>query len=165
MLSINSLSELIEYRVVNLGFECDVPAMFTIEASEIESFDELITIYIEDLKTGTIQNLSNDPSFEFAHEIGDGPNRFILHFGNPNSIDEPIQQNIKIYSNEDFVYVHQPMGLSGEIIIYDLMGQEILSQKTGNETLNQIKITKGTGYYVVKLQTEGFLVIEKVFIR
>ena len=165
ILSINSLPELNEYRVVNLGFECDVPVMFTIEASEIESFEESITIYLEDLKTGTLHNLSNDPSFTFAHEIGDDPNRFILHFGNPNGIDEAGQQNIRIYSNEDFVYIQQPMGLTGEIIIYDLMGQEILKQKTGNETLNQIKITNGTCYYLVKLQTEEFLVIEKVFIR
>ncbi|MBC8486517.1 MAG: hypothetical protein H8D45_10805 [Bacteroidetes bacterium] len=37
--------------------------------------------------------------------IGDDPNRLLLHFGEPNGIDETNQQNVGIYSNEDVVYV------------------------------------------------------------
>jgi hypothetical protein len=164
ILSINSLPEFNEYRTVNLGFECDVQGMFTIEASEIEGFEESIAIYLEDLKTGTIQNLNDNPVYEFAHEVGDDPNRFILHFGNPNGIGETSAQNVNIYSNEDIVYVHQPMGLTGEIIIYDLMGQEILRTSPG-ESLTTIKIDNGTGYYLVKLINDKISVSEKVFIR
>jgi len=165
ILSINSLSELDEYRVVNLGFECGVPEIFTIEASEIESFEENTTIYLEDLKEGVMHNLSENPSYAFAHEIGDDPNRFLLHFGEPSSIDENNQQNVRIYSNEGVVYIHQAAGIKGEITIYDMIGGEILSQKIGDETLSQIKITEGTGYYLVTLQTEKFVVVEKVFIK
>ncbi|MCD4791455.1 MAG: hypothetical protein K8R37_15780, partial [Bacteroidales bacterium] len=84
ILSINSLSELNGYRIINLGFECGVPAIFTIEASEIESFNGNITIYIEDLKEGIMYNLCENPSYAFVHEIGNDPNRFLLHFGEPS---------------------------------------------------------------------------------
>ncbi|OQX79967.1 MAG: hypothetical protein B6D61_02720, partial [Bacteroidetes bacterium 4484_249] len=108
---------------------------------------------------------SNDPSYTFAHEIGDDANRFILHFGNPNGIDESIQQNIKIYSNEDVVYIQHPINLKGDIIIYDLMGQEINRNRPEDESLTTIKITSGTGYYLVKLINDKISVSEKVFIR
>jgi len=165
VLSVNSLPGYDEDRIVDLGFECGVPEIFTIEASEIESFDENTTIYLEDLKEGVMHNLSENPSYAFAHEIGDDPNRFLLHFGEPSSIDETNQQNVRIYSNEDVVYIHQAAGIKGEITIYDMIGREILSQKISDETLSQIKITEGTGYYLVTLQTEKFVVVEKVFIK
>ncbi len=139
--------------------------MFTIEASEIDGFEESIAIYLEDLKTGTVQNLNDNPVYEFAHEPGDDTNRFILHFGNPNGIGETGAQNVNIYSNKDIVYVQQPMGLTGEIIIYDLMGQEIIRTSSDGESLMTIKITNGTGYYLVKLITDNISVSEKVFIR
>ncbi|MCD4788447.1 MAG: T9SS type A sorting domain-containing protein, partial [Bacteroidales bacterium] len=93
------------------------------------------------------------------------PNRFLLHFGEPSSIDENNQFSVRIYSNEDVVYVQQPAGMQGEIIIYDMVGREILRKETGDKTLSLIKVTNGIGYYLVKVQTEQFLVVEKVFIR
>ncbi|MCD4788668.1 MAG: T9SS type A sorting domain-containing protein, partial [Bacteroidales bacterium] len=162
ILSINSLSELNEYRIVNLGFECGVPAIFTIEASEIESFKENITIYLEDIKEGTMFNLSENPSYTFNYETGDDTNRFLLHFGEPNSINEPGQQNIRIYSNENIIYIQQPAGLQGEIVIFNILGQEIKREKVNNEELTRIRVTNGTGYYIVKVKTGKQLLTQKV---
>jgi len=165
MLSINSLSELNEYIVVNLGFECDVPAMFLIEASELESFEGSTTIYLEDLKTGTIQNLIENPAYEFSHDVGNNPNRFLLHFGNPNGIDELNQQNFRVYSNENTIYVQTQGKQNVTIVVYDVMGQEILSTQAINENITRIKVTSGTGYYLVKVQTGKHFITEKVFIK
>ena len=95
----------------------------------------------------------------------DDAGRFVLHFRQPNGIGETGAQNVNIYSNKDIVYVQQPMGLTGEIIIYDLMGQEIIRTSSDGESLMTIKITNGTGYYLVKLITDNISVSEKVFIR
>ena len=165
ILAINSLPVLDEYRIVPLGFECDVPALFTIEASEIESFEGNITIYLEDIKEGTLYNLSNNPSYTFTHEIGNDPNRFLLHFGNPNDINETDQHNIRIYSNENIVYVQQPAGLQVEIVVYNILGQEIKREIVNNEELTRIRVTNGTGYYIVKVKTGKQLLTQKVFIR
>ncbi|MCD4698765.1 MAG: T9SS type A sorting domain-containing protein, partial [Bacteroidales bacterium] len=164
ILSINSLSELNEYRIVPLGFECDALAVFTIEASEIESFEEFITIYLEDIKEGTLHNLSNNPLYTFTHEIGDDPARFLLHFGEPNGYNEPGEQSVRIYSNEDIVYVHQPAGLQADIVICNIMGQEIKREKVNNNELVRMKVANGTGYYVVKVKTSTQLFTQKVFI-
>ncbi|MBC8489539.1 MAG: S8 family serine peptidase [Bacteroidetes bacterium] len=165
VLSINSLAELEDYKIVNIGFECGVPEIFTIEASEIESFGKSITIYLEDLKEGIIHNLSENPSYPFVHEIGDDPNRLLLHFGEPSSIDENNQFSVRIYSNENIVYIQNPESTDGDIIIYDMLGREIIREKIKNKDLIRIKVTQGTGYYIVKVQSDGQLVTEKIVIR
>jgi subtilisin family serine protease len=165
ILSINSLSELTEYRMINLGFECEVPATFTITASELESFEGYMVVYIEDLKNGTLHNLSTDPTYTFVHETGEDPNRFILHFGEPNAVNAFGLQNIRIYSNLNNVYVQKPAGVNGEIAVFDMMGQEILRQKTGFESLEQVSVNHGPGYYLVQFQSEESFIAEKVFIK
>jgi len=163
ILAINSLPDLDEYRIVPLGFECSIPEIFTIEASEIESFEEFITIYLEDIKEGTLQNLSNNPSYSFTHKNGDDPARFLLHFGDPNGIDESGQQNVRIYSNENVVYIIVPENTKGNIVIYNMMGQEVTSA-TVNNVLNKITLEK-SAYYVVKVISNESMVTKKVFIK
>ena len=71
---------------------------------------------------------------------------------------------MKIYSFGQTVYVKNPDQLPGTITIYDVMGQVITTGKTVS-TLTEIPITKGLGYYFVKVQTGTGLKIEKVFIK
>ncbi|MEZ5198647.1 MAG: T9SS type A sorting domain-containing protein [Bacteroidales bacterium] len=164
-LSINSLPEFEDYRLVSLGFECAIPSVFTITASELESFEEYMVIYLEDLKEGTLHNLSNDVTYTFYHEVGDDPGRFLLHFGEPNAIGETNLQNVRIYSNNDVVYIQKPAGMHGDIMVYDMVGREIVRQKTEMESLEQIRINSGTGYYLIRLQTDNNVITEKVFIK
>ncbi|MCD4696205.1 MAG: T9SS type A sorting domain-containing protein [Bacteroidales bacterium] len=70
-----------------------------------------------------------------------------------------------IYSSNDVVYIQNSENIKGDIIIYNLIGQEILKKKSVNEDLERIKITQGTGYYLVKVQSEKQVVTKKVFIK
>ena len=51
-------------------------------------------IYIEDLKTGTIDEITELNEFQFEASPIDELHRFNLHFGYPNTIDE---ENMIIY--------------------------------------------------------------------
>jgi hypothetical protein len=46
-----------------------------------------------------------------------------------------------------------------------MLGQEIITQKANSEGLMSIPVTNGTGYYVVKVQSDNSLVTRKVFIK
>jgi PKD repeat protein len=164
-LSINSLPELTEYRTVQLGFECGLSGTYTITASEIESFNGSVSVYLEDTKEGTIQNLSSVASHTFEYDPFDELTRFVLHFGEPNGVGELNGDNVKVYANDNVVYIQKPAGLNGNIIVYDMLGQEIASKKTSEEELIRIPVTNGTGYYVVKVQLNDNMITRKVFIR
>ncbi len=54
---------------------------------------------------------------------------------------------------------------TGDVFIYDMLGQEILNQRIGDSGMTKIRITNGTAYYLVKFQSDEILVTEKVFIK
>jgi len=164
LLSINSLPELTESKVVQLGFECGVNGQFTFTAGDIESFTDYTPIYLEDTKEGVIRKLNDNPVYTFSHSPLDDNNRFILHFGEVNGVGDISTGGIKVYSTKNTVYVQKPADFNGIVFIYDMLGQEIISRKANGEGLMTIPVTNGTGYYVVKVQSDNNLITQKVFI-
>jgi PKD repeat protein len=164
LLSINSLPELTESKVVQLGFECGVNGQFTFTAGDIESFTDYTPIYLEDTKEGIIRKLNDNPVYTFTHSPLDDNNRFILHFGEVNGVGDISTGGVNVYSNKNTVYVMKPADFNGIVFIYDMLGQEIIIQKATGEGLMSIPVTNGTGYYVVKVQSDEKLVTRKVLI-
>jgi len=164
-LSINSIAQNDNYRIVNVGFESSVQKSFTFEASGMESFGAGYSIYLEDMKEGLIQKISDDPVYSFSHHPDNDPTRFIIHFGSPNSVNEIDKYEPRIYSYNNIVYIQTPKYLTGEINIYDLVGQEIMSNYSVNEELTRIKLTNKQGYYIVEFMNNEVHKTEKVFIR
>ncbi|NOX45774.1 MAG: PKD domain-containing protein [Chlorobi bacterium] len=164
-LSINSFPELTGYRTVQLGFECGLPGNYSFTVSNIESFNGSVSVYLEDTKEGTMQDLVSNPVYPFTYDLSDEPTRFVLHFGDPNGIGEASDSNISVYSVDNMVYVQKPAELEGNVVIYNMMGQEIYNQKAGNEELISIPVNNGTGYYVVKVQSSDIMETQKVFIK
>jgi hypothetical protein len=164
-LSINSLPGLEDSRMVQLGFECGLPGFYSIHASEFESFAESVSVFIEDTKNGSLQNLSDNPVYQFDYDISDEAGRFVLHFGGPIGVKELSTEIISIYAEEKVVYIRKSSELLGEIAIYDMLGQKIVSQSINDSELQRITIGNGTGYYIVKVQSGKSLMTQKVFIR
>jgi hypothetical protein len=91
-----------EYAINTVGFAPAVtipvnlyPAdnrIHSITASELNSFDPFITVYLEDLLTGTLTNLMNNPVYTFYGDTNYSIHRFLLHFNicSPDSADVSI---------------------------------------------------------------------------
>jgi len=160
------LSEEYIDMIVPMYFEMGIPGNCQIEATEINNISDEINVYLEDIKEGTVTNLSTDPVYEFDHNIDNEPHRFNLHFKESwYGVEDQTAGNINIYSAEDFVYIITPEMELGEVFIYDMLGQEILSQRINDTDLTKIRVSNGTAYYLVKFQSNEFLVTKKVFIR
>jgi hypothetical protein len=55
--------------------------------------------------------------------------------------------------------------ITGNIEVYDIMGQLIAAKKAVSGTLNKIRINDGSGIYIVRMNTSSKIYSEKVFIR
>ncbi|MBC8488314.1 MAG: T9SS type A sorting domain-containing protein [Bacteroidetes bacterium] len=157
ILSINTQPETL---FVPLAFTSGQSGIFTIEAIETSEFTD---IRLEDIFTGTLTDLLID-SYTFDYTAGDDPDRFIIHF-TPVGFYEYEASNIKkIWSNDHNIYINIPNGLEGSIVVYNLIGQEIIRTniKAG---LNIIPTKVINTFYIVKVLTNSYIVTEKVYIK
>ncbi len=164
-LAISTLPEITEDLVVPVSFNAPAEGTYTFTFTEIANFDQQGDLYLEDLLTGDIQKVNENTIYTFDHSPLNDDNRFLLHFSNPLGVEENDGNNISIHSYNNVVYVNRPANFTGTVTIYDMLGQQITSQKAEGEGMTTIPVTNGTGYYVVKVQSDNKLVTRKVFIR
>ncbi len=136
----------------------------TLTASEFANFDANVNITLEDILTGTNQDLRQNPSYTFAASIGENANRFVLHFATASGINEPNAGNINIYANNNNIYVNTTEKVK-EISVYNMLGQVITKISGNGKSLNTISMNNATGNYVVKVTTEKGVRTEKVFVK
>ncbi|MFZ4399428.1 MAG: choice-of-anchor J domain-containing protein [Bacteroidales bacterium] len=78
--SINYLTTVTEHSEVYLGFKAGVSGNYTITSSILNSFIPATYIYLRDLTTNIVTDLSQNSSYTFTSNSNDSSNRFILIF-------------------------------------------------------------------------------------
>jgi len=166
-ISINSLSELTSERTVPLGFKTSVSGQFTIAADMVSSFtDNGNTVYLEDLQSGNLQDLSVNRSYQFASGVTTGIARFVLHF-NPTitNITENAKTGIEIFSSNNEVNISSMKMLNGDVSVYDMLGQVIASRHLSGSTSCIINMESKCAVYIVKYTTSDQTISRKIFIN
>ncbi len=154
MMAINSLPET---NTVPVGVKAGVTGEFSITATETSEFANVI---LQDLLKGIFTDLKTG-SYTFNYDM-EFDNRFILHF-TPMAIGEDFANLINIYSTQKDVFVNVPANTSGEIVVYNVMGQEIIRSEI-NSTENKVTMNE-SAYYIVKVMSNESVVTKKVFVK
>ncbi len=147
-----------ETNWVQLGFSAGVSGEFTISAIEI---NDIGIVVLEDTFTGEMTDLTSS-SYTFDYTLNDNEQRFIIHFS-PLSVGENTDKLFTVYSVNNEVVVVAPENTDGQINIYNMMGQEVVSTQI-NGTINTIALEK-SAYYVVKVLSNNNMTTRKVFIK
>jgi hypothetical protein len=164
-LSINTLPDISNNQVIPVGFKTGLSGTFTLSASGFESFPASATFYLTDLITGTVQNLNLNPEYIFSASPANPEHRFNLHFA-PVGYEEKGKLNpVQIYSFNEKIYIRTQPGIHGVATLYDLPGRVILTRQIEEGTLNTISTSIPSGYYLIKVTSNGRTDTEKVFIR
>ncbi len=165
--SIDRLKTAAENTTVNIGIKAGVSGLHTITA-DMSSFTPGGDVRLEDLKTGTVQILNNNPVYSFMAAPGDNAHRFVLHFGYPYAINENANGNtINVYASGSNISVINNAGkaVNGNLYVYNLMGQQVMQQEISVDKLTKISLNVPTGYYLVKVVTSDHTSTTKVFIN
>ncbi|MCD4698169.1 MAG: T9SS type A sorting domain-containing protein, partial [Bacteroidales bacterium] len=163
--AVNVISENTEEAVIAIGFKTGQAGTYEITTASMSNFSNNMTMVLEDIKLDILTELKEGISYEFDFDLMDNEHRFNLHFKDAAIDDEKGYLDIHIYSFNDQVYIQTPELESAEVVIFDIMGQEILREQTSSTGYSVLKITTGTGYYLVKLITNDRIITEKVFIK
>jgi hypothetical protein len=157
--SIRFLNEAQSNPVIPLGFVAGKNGNYTITINGVAEFSN---VYLQDLKTGAMQDVKAQPAYSFVSGKTDDANRFVLRFS-PLGVDPKLsgQNNIFVYNN--VLNVNNPDG--SVITVYNMMGTKILEKQTNNESLYQLPLQIPTGYYIVKVTNGKVIYSEKVFVK
>jgi len=167
-LTVNALNWSGNAQVVPLAFQCSVGGDFRISASELGSFREGTLISLEDLKEGKTQSLMQNPVYSFSYLAGENADRFLLHFSNPFfGNDEKKNENLRIYSYGDAVYVKQlmPGNSHGTITLYNPCGMKVFEGMLEDIPLNSFHPGVVEGCYVARVRTQSTVLSEKIFLK
>ena len=157
--SIRFLNDASATPALPVSFKAGQNGKYSFTVTGAESFS---SIYLQDLKAGSTQELKSNPVYQFTSSTTDDANRFLLRF-TPLGIDTKQAGNKNIYVYDNVLNITNPG--TAVIVIYNLMGQKLMEQKTGNETLYQLPLQLTTGYYIVTVTNGKTVCTEKVFIR
>jgi len=153
-------------KIIPVGFRTEDEGIYTINASSIINFDNDIGIYLEDLKNETFTNLTDNPQYEFSYNPFDEAHRFNLHFTDQSlNVEETKHGNLRVYSLNEYVIIRNPDLVTGDIVVYNMMGQMVSTTQLNGEPEFRMAINQGRGYYLVKFHNELFVLSERVLIK
>ena len=167
-LAINTYPELTSNRTVALGFNTQVSGMFSLTTSDLSAFNNNISIILEDRYDNIFTNLRQQNTYVFTSGIANTDDRFVLHFNtvsSNNSNGTVTLNEANIYTYENTIYISNVMDNNSTLTIYNVLGQEVLSQRLANYTLNKVNTNLATGHYVVKLTGTDFSKVQKVIVQ
>jgi phosphodiesterase/alkaline phosphatase D-like protein len=80
--------------------------------------------------------------------------------------DGPAGKEINIYTNNDniFIYIPDPGNADGYVIVYTLMGQQLVNKSIESSTINRIALPVTNTPVIVKLVLNGNIYIKKLFV-
>jgi hypothetical protein len=166
-LSINSLPFSATTTIVPLNFSLNAESEVSFNVSNLESFDQSSTIFLEDKLLNQMIDLRETPTCTFTHSTGNDALRFNLHFYGVNTTGELAVKDYNIWSTVDHINIHIP-ALTGQkalVVLYDLLGHQLLSQQLNLGSPTTIAVPQFNGMGIVKVISGGNVYSEKVFIQ
>jgi hypothetical protein len=145
--------------ILPLSFKSGQDGLFTIEVIEANDINDVM---LEDILTGEEINILEE-SYTFNHTVGNEAARFLLHFNTLGTIDQ-LAEIANIYSKDQNIIVNLPKTYNGEIIVFNMMGQEVTRQGIV-QGLNSIPVRENNSYYVVQVVTSQETISSKVFVK
>jgi hypothetical protein len=149
--------------VILIGFKIVQDLECKITAEGIETFGPETPIFLEDLKLATVHNLREESEYVFNTTPLDDPDRFLLHFAEPNAIHKVAGPQVKIYSYENRVYIQIPNSARGIAQVFDMRGMLVSSFRL--DQMLTIQNLSQTGYYIVQVTIDKTIEKQKVFIK
>jgi hypothetical protein len=162
-LSINVLPHSAQEIIVPVALKVGQETSYTISVKE-NTFNPLVGILLEDVKTNAIINLWQVPSYTFTANPNDDPQRFKLHFYGATGISESTQNDFNIYAYDNTIYINNSTGKAqnGTIEVYDITGRLVLKTPLLNQLLNKISVGNVKGCYIVNVVTNNDSYSDKV---
>lgn len=163
-LNINELPFTSENKTIAVGFKNSVAGSYSITADGMDSFDALVPITLEDLKTGLLTDLRVNPNYTFSYTAGDPEHRFNLHFDKYVGMNQTTETSFGIYAFNKTLVVQNPENFFGLIYVYDMTGRLLMQDQLDGNAEIRVPMNVASGSYLVMVTSDRGVVSRKVLI-
>lgn len=152
--------------IIPIGYDSPVSGTYIIAINAVDGLFNNQNIYLEDILTNTIHNLTLSP-YSFNTSSGSYTDRFRIRFNNSTLENEDFitnNENLLVYVNEN-INIKSTDKTIKSIQIFDLLGRNVATYDTINNTfftIENLKATKATLLIRVTLengQTKPYKII------
>ena len=150
-------------KEIKLGYFAKQAGIYTIDIDNMERFDGYSIVLVDKEMNITVNLLETDYSFTTAS--GEFDERFSLFISAKSSSVEEANQDVKIYSSENLIYLNIPQDENYCISVYDMLGKKVYSSIPSSIGFQSIDLGLKTGFYLVKVKNETSEYTEKVFLK
>jgi hypothetical protein len=151
-------------RIIPLGLEVGAIETYTLLPVDFQN-SYFYQVLLEDLKEDLIVDLENTSVYSFVAEPEDDPHRFNLHvFTQAVDVSKIQDQQPRIYSNNETIYVMDVDDPGAEITIYNITGQIVFNDRI-NGNRYSCRINHGARYYIVGVRSKDTFAVQKVFVH
>jgi hypothetical protein len=161
---INGLTDVQSNSVIPIGITTPATGQYVFHANELTGFSIDKKVYLQDVTTNTLHDLTLSSIYTFTANSGTTEGRFNLLFGEAVTSAQTINVNtFNIYqSNENvIVNLNNANFSNGTIKIFDINGKELVNQKITQNTTS-IYLPESEGVYFVSVQTNDKVSIQKI---
>ena len=152
---------------VPVHFNCGYTADYTFDFEGIDSFEAGNEVWLEDKKNDDHWFYLNDnPHYTFTATSYGDPDRFIIHFFGPTSINEKDEAKVDIYSEGQYAYIKNVTNEKiKKVSVYNIAGSLVTSRTIPDgQKLSKIWVSDHMAYYVVQVITESNVYTNKILI-
>lgn len=168
VMALNTLPEIYDDLCVPLNFQCAQNGNYNIKLTPRTYIEPGIELYLRDDFENIMINMREDSIYRFYHHTSNAKERFKLYF-NPS---EDVINNItpetyfSVYSNGNTITIikNTIKVISGDVIIYDMLGRIVYHGGLGNDKKSTIQLNLDNGVYIVSLVTGEYTHNAKVYI-
>jgi len=167
LMAINTLPSVAGHETVPVFFEAGTNGTYVFDATEIESLDPAVPVFLEDVAANYKQDLRTNPQYSFDYAAGT-VKAFKVHFKEVTGIETIASQNIVCYLSNGVLHVRfaesefENLAHGANIAVYSITGQQIVSVQT-LQADNRIPFNGSQAVYLVKLTTGEGVFSSKVF--
>ncbi len=163
--STNYLPETATAYDVPLHFRAGVNSVYHLTIKGADSFDNT-GLVLEDLQTGKKIDLNHTDSYDFSDTKDDDVNRFVLHINGVTAVPTVNEAGgIQVFAYGSTLYLHGQDRLNGKVSVFNTLGQKVYEGLLNGAARQQIRIRQKAGIYFVRLEENGHLFTNKVFIQ
>jgi len=166
--ALNTMNAIIENMEINLNFQCGKSGYYSIGLNASSYIDPSVKVYLKDKLEQKVVNLTIDSTYNFYHKPSNYKKRFSVWI-NPsqdviNNIGPESYFSVSAENNVIMIVKNTTQNLSGEIVVYNMMGQLVGRDKLNNDKNSSITVDTPTGYYIVRILTNQHTTNFKVLI-